>query len=318
VTPLTVEPTLAAVTRAAAETWPDRVALVFDETGEHLTFAEVERRSNAVANALRELGIRAGDTVAVMLRNRAEFPVSWLGIAKLGAAIVPLNVFYRREDAHYLLADSGAKAVITADEFAPLLGSLDRTGLALQHVLSVDGNGGGSAADFAALCAAAAVEPPPVIVLPEHLANIQYTSGTTGKPKGCMLSNFCWVSSMRSLVEDNPGFGQHDVLLTAQPFYYADPQWNTLVGLLSGARVVVLDRFHPSSFWGKVQEYETTVFYCLGVMPQLLFKMPAEPDEREHKLRLVLCSAIPPNLHRVRGLRHERDRLGGHRTAGRP
>lgn len=68
--------------------------VTFDERGERLTFADIERRSNEIGNALRSAGVGPGDKVAVMLRNRVEFPLVWLGIAKSGATMVPINVFY--------------------------------------------------------------------------------------------------------------------------------------------------------------------------------------------------------------------------------
>jgi carnitine-CoA ligase len=86
-------------------------------------------------------------------------------------------------------------------------------------------------------------------------------------------------------------------MLTAQPFHYIDPQWNVAAGLLSGAELVILDGFHPSSFWSKVREHRVTYFYCLGAMPTLLLRMPADPRDREHAVRVVQCSAIPPALH---------------------
>jgi crotonobetaine/carnitine-CoA ligase len=86
-------------------------------------------------------------------------------------------------------------------------------------------------------------------------------------------------------------------MLTAQPFHYIDPQWNVAAGLLAGAELVILDGFHPSSFWAKVREHKVTYFYCLGAMPGLLLRMPPDPDDRHHRVRVVQCSAIPPALH---------------------
>lgn len=286
-------PTLKHASARAGALWPEKTALHFDETGESLTFAEIERRSSRIANVLHARGLGPGDKVAVMLPNVPAFPLCWLAIAKIGAAMVPMNVYYRTEDARHVLADSGARCVITAGRFRPLFAALDRTDLRLEHVLTIDE----ASDDFAGEEAAAPDAPPPIAVLPEHTANIQYTSGTTGKPKGCVLSHYAWISGMTVLVEEAPKFHHDDTLLTAQPFYYADPQWNLIVAMLTGARLVVLDRFHPSTFWQKVRHYDVTVFYCLGVMPQLLFKTPVDPEERRHKLRMVLCSAIPTNLH---------------------
>lgn len=65
-----------------------------------------------------------------------------------------------------------------------------------------------------------------------------------------------------------------------------------------GAPLVVLDRFHPSTFWEKVRKYNVTYFYCVGVMPVLLLKMPPSKEDRNNRVRHIACSAIPPNLHK--------------------
>jgi crotonobetaine/carnitine-CoA ligase len=285
---------LKALTARAAARWPDRTALVFDMTGERLTYAQVEARSNAIGNALAGLGVAAGDKVGVMLRNVAAFPLTWLALSKLGATMVPLNVFYRHDDAAYLLQHSEARAVVTADEFVPLLAEIAASGGTAPQLISIDGDGNGKAKDLRAL----AVDEAPTAhaTTPRDLANIQYTSGTTGRPKGCMLSNGYWLAVARKLVL-YANLTPEDVMLTAQPFYYMDPQWNVACALLAGCPLVVLDRFHPSSFWAKIREHDATWFYCLGTMPLMLLKMPAGPEDRQHKLRMVMCSAIPPSRH---------------------
>ncbi len=294
--PLEAVRDLKTLTRRAAERWGDGVALAFDESGEQLSFDEVERRSNAIGNALRSLGVEPGDRVAVMLRNRPEFPLTWLAIAKIGAAMVPINVFCKEVDAGYLLEHSGARLVVATAEFVPLLARIGAASRGLETIVSVDG--GDAAVDLGELLRGQDETPPPGVVLPETLANVQYTSGTTGRPKGCMLSNFYWLELAREVAGRVPGLDRDDVMLTAQPFYYMDPQWILASTLYAGARLVVLDRFHPSSFWRKVREYGVTFFYCLGVMPRLLLKTPPDPADREHRLRLVMCSAIPASQHR--------------------
>ncbi len=137
----------------------------------------------------------------------------------------------------------------------------------------------------------------PTAVDPAAVVNVQYTSGTTGPPKGCLLSHRYWMTLGISLIEEFPYLGEPDVMLTAQPFHYIDPQWNVVAALISGAELVVLDGFHPSTFWAQVRRYQVTYFYCLGAMPALLLAMPADPLEREHRVRVVQCSAIPPGRH---------------------
>lgn len=290
---------LKTLTDRAARKWGDKIGLVFDEHDERLTYEDIDQRSNAIANVLQKIGVEPGDRVGVMLRNRAEFPLTWLALAKIGATMVPINVFYKDFDAQYILEHSETTMVITSSEFIPLIRKIQQSVPTLKEILSVDGPDSENARDMSKLLAEVSTEPTTFSALPESLANIQYTSGTTGRPKGCMLSQRYWVTLGRKHVEDlSPALGENDVMLIAQPFYYMDPQWNVATSLTCGAPLVVLDRFHPSTFWEKVREYGITFFYCLGAMPTLMFKMPPSPLDRENHVRHVACSAIPIHLHR--------------------
>ena len=284
-------PHLPGLIERAAGLWGEAVCLRFDESGESVSFAEIDRRTASIAKWLVARGIRPGDRVAVMVRNRPAFPLLWLGIARAGAAMAPMNVGYRTEDAHYLLSHSEARLVLAQAEFLPLL-----EGVALREGVDaeIESVGDGHLADLALFDADA--ELPPVAT--GTLANIQYTSGTTGFPKGCMLPHGYWLAmGQRIFLDAAPHLVPGEVVLTAQPFFYIDPQWNVVVALLSGAELVVLDGFHPSSMWQKIRDYGVTFFYCLGSMPTLMLKMPPHPDDRNHKVRKVLCSAIPATIH---------------------
>ncbi|MFI5608508.1 ATP-dependent acyl-CoA ligase [Amycolatopsis sp. NPDC051903] len=284
--PLARADTLVALLSRAAQLWPDRTAWVFDSTGERVTFAEVDERSGRFAAALHELGVRPGDRVAVMLRNQPEFPLLWLALAKLGAVLVPVNTNYREFDGAHVLRHSGARFAVAGGEFVALLTKI-APGTAVERVLTP--------ADLTAPAPHPAAATGPVVA--EQPVNIQYTSGTTGAPKGCVLPHRYWTTLAVSLATDFPAVGEDDVLLTAQPFHYIDPQWNVALGLAGGATLVVLDRFHPSTFWAKVREHGVTWFYCLGLMPALLLRQPPHPDDRHHRVRAICASAIPRELH---------------------
>ncbi len=290
--------------RRASIKWPDKIALIFDESGRKITFKEIEARTHSIASGLQRLGVKKGDRVAVMLRNVPEFPLSWLSIAKLGAVMVPINVQYQEFDAQYILDHSEARFIITDGEFLPLLEKIKSQLSSLEQIILLnDNNEQYPSLEELIINTTDGLLPN---VFAEDLVNIQYTSGTTGRPKGCMLTHNYWINIARKIVEPPfPAAQQEDVLLTAQPFYYMDPQWNTISALATGATLVVLNRFRPSIFWDKLREYKVTFFYCLGNMPVLMLKMPESPLDREHHVRAVGCSAIPAQLH------HEIERRWG-------
>jgi crotonobetaine/carnitine-CoA ligase len=288
--------TLTGALRAAARRWPDRTAWTFDP-GERFTFADVARLTAGYARALEERGVRPGDRVAVMLANEPSFPLTWLALSALGAAMVPVNTKYQTADAGHVLRASRASAIVAGEAFEPVLRQVRPDVPGLRQVLpaaDIDA-AARQAPDDVALAGGPGQDEEPD---PAGIANIQFTSGTTGRPKGCLLPHRYWTQLAGGLVTEFPYLTEHDVMLTAQPFHYIDPQWNVAASLLSGAGLVILDGFHPSSFWSKVREHRVTYFYCLGAMPTLLLRMPPDQADRDHAVRAVQCSAIPTALHR--------------------
>lgn len=298
---------LAALTRRAADRWGTRAALCFDETGEVYSFDDIERLTNKAANALTALGIQTGDRVAIMLANRPDWPLTWLGIVKAGAVMVPVNRYYKSADAGFLFSHAGVAAIVTSDALAPIVrAAISEAGMdPAPLILSVDGDADGNAGgdvdgagrNFRAAVQAAPETPRGREIGESSVANIQYTSGTTGEPKGCMLPNGWFTGFARRVQGTDFAMREGDIVLTAQPYYYVDPQWILATTLQAGAELVVLDRFHPSSFWDKLRQYGVTWFYCLGVMPKMLLNQPEDARDREHAVRLVVCSAIPPADH---------------------
>jgi crotonobetaine/carnitine-CoA ligase len=285
--------------RQAARRWPQRTALSFDATGEQFSFAELDGQSTRLAHALSRLGVQPGDRVAVVAGNRPVFALAWLAIAKAGAAMVPVNPAYRAGDAQHLLSHAGVKLAV-ADRACHELLREARARVPSLAQLVIDDAGPELRPGEHRLQALMQL-PPGDDALPrvsaDALANVQFTSGTTGLPKGCMLSHRYWTELGRLIADRIVGLGPEDVMLTAQPFSYIDPQWNLAAALSSGARLVVLERFSPSRLWPKVVEHGTTFFYCLGAMPTLLLAQPPSAEDRVHRLRVVMCSGIPPGRH---------------------
>ena len=280
--------TLPGMCRRAARLWPERPAIVCEHGGTTTTFAALDALMRTLAAELVRRGIQPGHRVAVRLPNCVEFPALWLAITTAGAVMVPVNPAYRRSDIEHVLRHSGAQACIGDDEFIAAARALLPTVPTLAWVDGIDSLLRGS------LGARDAGLPE---VRPDWPANIQFTSGTTGLPKGCVLSHRYWVRFGRCFVEQGPHITAADTLLTAQRFSYADPQWNVALALQSGATLVMLDGFSPSRFWQQVVDHGVTFIYCLGAMPTLMLKMAPGPAERSHRVRMVVCSGIPRARH---------------------
>ncbi|EMD23733.1 AMP-binding protein [Amycolatopsis azurea] len=276
-------PTVTELLEHRARDSPEREFLRFGEWS--WSFAEIDDWTSRLAHRLIEVdGVQPGDRVAIMLPNVVHWPVVWLAALKAGAVAVPINSSYRRADLAFVLRDSGARVVFTDADRVELIASV----VAGEDIRVVDVADDG-AEPFPAT-------PPAVPIDGGALANLQYTSGTTGFPKACMLTHDYWVR-LGWICAAATGLGPEDVLLTAQPFSYMDPQWNTALALTVGAPLVVLPRFSASTFMADVRRHRATFFYVLGSMPTLLFKQPPTPEDRDNDLRLVFCSGIPVGLH---------------------
>ncbi len=283
--------------RERAATAGDRPLFRFG--GVTTTVAEVEERTNRLANVLRARGVGRGDRVAVMLPNGVGFPVAWLAIGKLGAVIVPVNVGYRSDDLAHVIEDSGAVLALagTAEAARALLDTpVAQVGLMDPADAGPARQAVAGAFDAGAETAAASRSCELPEIGPGDLVNLQYTSGTTGFPKGCMLTHGYWLR-LAELAAGFTGAGPGDVDLTTQPFSYMDPQWNTVLCLMAGIPLVILPRFSASTFWRSVREEGVTFFYLLGTMPIYLFRQPEDPQDRANRVRLVLCSGIVAELH---------------------
>ncbi|MGM7646904.1 class I adenylate-forming enzyme family protein [Nocardia sp. JW2] len=254
------------------------------------TFGEIDDWTSRLARRLvAEDGVRPGDRVAIMLPNVVEWPVAWLSILGAGGVTVPVNSSYQRADLEFVLRDSGARLIFTDAEHRALVEEV-RTGaddLADVRIIDVPAVG-----ELAHLPAGR----PVLDITGETLANFQYTSGTTGFPKACMLTHDYWTR-LGWVCSNAADLGPDDVALTSQPFSYMDPQWNTALCLTIGAPLVVLPRFSASGFMADVRKHRATFCYVLGSMPTLLYKQAPTPQDRDNDLRIVLCSGVPAALH---------------------
>lgn len=280
--------TLVDLLAGAAESSPEQEFLRFNEGS--WTFGEIDAWTSRLAHYLIDVeGVRPGDRVAIMLPNIVQWPVAWLGILKAGAVAVPVNYSYLAADLEFVLRDSGAKAVVTATEKTDLIKSVLLAGDPTSSTVAV--------LDLAAMdLSGHRLTRPGVRLEMESLANLQYTSGTTGFPKACMLTHDYWTR-LGWIASGIAGITADDIALTAAPYSYMDAQWSTVMSMIARTPLVVLPRFSASRFFADVRRHKVTIFYVLGTMPTLLYKQPPDPNDLDNDVRLVLCSGIPAALH---------------------
>jgi crotonobetaine/carnitine-CoA ligase len=263
---------------AAAET-PNAVALHFIATGASLTYAELRHRVDRIAAALQALGLRHGTTVAVMLPNVPEMPVTWLALARLGAVMVPVNVRYTGHELRYLLADSGARHLVLHADYRAVLDSMPDPRPALDAVV-VCGPARDGEVSWQALLACDA--PPAVIArdpVLDDLMNIQYTSGTTGLPKGCLLTQRYWLTCALAYAQCD-GLTLRRIL-SPNPFFYMTPQWLMLMAFYARGTLFVAPHLSLTNFVDWLRDYR--IEFCFFPM-DIVARTPPDPRERDNTL----------------------------------
>ena len=284
--------------RAQALRMGDQTLLRFEDR--NLSFAQVENQTNQLANSLRSRGVQKKNKVAVMMPNGLEYPLTWLALAKLGAIMIPVNIQYQASELEFILNNAEADIAIAGHKQIEALAGLKSQCPSLREIVlfSMDLTISGARNLYREM-EKASMDCSIDTIQQDDLLNLQYTSGTTGFPKACMLTHKYWLQ----LGQDMCNYGRvtaEDVDLTAQPFYYMDPQWNVVLCMIAGIPLVILPRFSASTFWKSIKDNQVTFFYLIATMPVYLLKQPENPEiEKKHNVRLVMCSGIVPQLHRA-------------------
>lgn len=228
-----------------------------------LSYAEALDRIGGIAARYRASGYGPGHRVALKLPNCPGFLLHFLALNSIGASVLPLNPEYRTAELEYVLGHSEASAVITTEnlEDPPSPGKA------------------GNASECALL----------------------YTSGTTGRPKGCLLSNFYFLNVGQRYIDEGGlcalRFGE-ERLITPLPLFHMNAlAVSTVAMILTAGCVVQLDRFHPKTWWRDVVESSATIIHYLGVMPAVLLNLPETSIEKTHRVRFGYGANANPQDH---------------------
>jgi long-chain acyl-CoA synthetase len=275
---------------------PDAPFLIAPETGRAMTYAQLKRESEALGRQLLAQGLVKGDKVALMLHNSYQAARLLIGVMYSGFTVAPLNLLSQPSQLQYVLDHSDAKLVFASSDHIPqLAAALDKISRKINYLI-IDPD----AAEIFDAAAPAATLPP---VGENDDALLMYTSGTTGKPKGCMLSQKSvaaggeFTSAAHELTHD-------DRVLCAMPLYHINGQIVTAVApIVHGGCVVMPRRFSASAYWDLVARHHCT---WINVVPTIIAYLLNGPDPREQGLdisRVRFCRSasapLPPDLHRA-------------------
>jgi acyl-CoA synthetase (AMP-forming)/AMP-acid ligase II len=276
---------------ATSTRWPDRLAIHMVDTGEELTWAQLREHVSRLRSGLEALGVKPGDAIGIMLTNRIEWPITWLAAIEAGAVVVPVNPKYTTREIDFVLTDTNATWLVAAADLLEghladgKVGPVDTDHLIVVGEWAPEGTHD--------LAQARAHE----ITERRHKAdrldvvNIQFTSGTTGLPKGCVLTHCYWLhlGAWSAAV-----FGGAQRTLADHPFYYMQNQGYLAGAMASGGAIYVTHGLSRRRFMRWLVDYQIDSAWIDEDMLHLAEDWT--PDDLA--LKIAPVSAIAKDLHR--------------------
>lgn len=293
--------------RTAAERNPEQLAIVYHNLT--LTYREVVSMVNSIANGLYELGLRKGDRLNLFLANRPEYIITFIAAASIGVVVSPMNPSYKEREVCYQLRNSEAQAILVQKELVPIL----KLALAqeefpqLKHIVvtgdSVPETLPNALAYATLLRNSSPRKPPHVEISSDDLLALPYSSGTTGLPKGTMLTH-------RNLVSNNLqftnaiGINRNDVALLFLPFYHIYGVMLTGSMLASGGTQVIMERFDLLQSLELCEKHQVSIYFAV---PPIIIGLANAPVDlsKMSTVKYIFSGAAPLSLDPTRRLQEK-------------
>ena len=271
----------------------DAIGLNFFDDGAALSWREIARATERAANALRAAGVVKGSHVGVLLPNVIEYPIIWLGLARLGAVMAPINIGYTPRELRYIVEDSQAEFLVLHSDLRASYDALDPKPVPFSRAIVV----GERLADFplhwnALFAEAADSFRPAWPVEPDDVLNIQYTSGTTGFPKGCMLSQRYWVTIGQACASV---FGARmERVYGGFNFFYMIVQRMLMHAMIQGSALYVPRKPAIRRVMADIRAHRLD---NTSVFESSVYKHPPHPDDGKNALKLVNTFGLTKEYH---------------------
>ena len=277
-----------------AATTPERIFAMFED-GEQWTWAQTRTKVLATAQALRQLGIKQGDSVGVWLPNGKTMVLVWFATNYLGARYCPINTSFRGNLLAHVISNAGAQVLVC---HAGLMDRLHDVDLAQIQTIIVSGDYSGPAPGGRTLLPSSALDGdaqslgPVPEVQPWDIYGIIYTSGTTGPSKGVLAS---YLQLYASGVLSYGYMGPDDRILVNLPMFHVGGTNSIFTALVRGASFYLVDSFDSRNFWVQIKKYRcTTTSGLIGAMTEFLAKAPPAEGERDNPLSIVTLGPVTP------------------------
>jgi carnitine-CoA ligase len=282
---------LAQIVSAQARTQPDRVALRIDRVD--VTYLELDALASRVAAGLIARGVRRADVVSVMLPNCVEFVVVWLALNRIGAAVAAINIALVGDGLTHALTVSGASLLVfdsaNSERVAEVLDQVPTLTTVIhrgQLTANLGGEPWSGLLDHEPVreCVQVAGHDPSIVL---------FTSGSTGRSKGCVLPHRYVVRQAEIFIAEL-GLQEDDVLFSPFPLFHADAAIFTVASaFVLGATAAIAPRFSVRRFWEQIRHSQATVFDFMGATLTMLHKQPPSAGDRENPVRLAWGVPLP-------------------------
>ena len=293
--------------RMAAERTPERAAIIYHDLT--LTYREVVSMINGIANGLYDLGLRKGDCICIYTTNRPEYTLTFIAAASIGVVVSPMNPVYKEREVGYQLENSDAKAILIQRELVPIL-QLARQNKALPNLKHILVTGEKvleempEALPLAALIRRSSPKHPPhVDIHGDDLLALPYSSGTTGLPKGTMLTH-------RNLVSNNLQFTSAlktdltDVALLFLPFYHIYGVMLTGSFLVCGGTQIMMERFDLLQSLELCEKHKATYYFAVPPIILALANAPIDLSKMK-SVKYIFSGAAPLPMEPARKLQEK-------------
>lgn len=275
---------------------PDKECVVFEDVaGEVMTlsYRAFADRVNQLANVLIDAGVSPGQTVSLMASNSPEFLVAWLAINQAGAVMVPVNVFYAADELQYLLNNSDSVAFISEPRFIELFNEVAgicpgvRIKIATRDADELHGF-----RPMSDILANESTDSRIVRVALEAASQIVYTSGTTSRPKGVVISH---KASLTQGISIAMLFGMvpTDRTCVVLPLFHVNGQYVGVMPTLTvGGTLVLIEQYSATRFWAQVRRHECTLMSIVPMQLRTMLAQPESPDDAQHKVRISFYALL--------------------------
>lgn len=274
-----------------------------EEFGEHVflsfydndvSFGQFDRQVNRLANALLKLGIGKGDIVCVYANNSPETLIAHVAIVKTGAVSGPINCWWQPPEIKYLLNDSQAKTAIVESCYISNIEHIRKDCPHLTRIVEIGETPSADHLHFQKLLDDNLPQLPPLEISPKDDAFIFYTSGTTGNPKGVLLTHYNSLYAIAGLQE---GLGHRpgaEVALIFLPIFHVNAMFSCIGGFNGGVKIVLRQGFSASEFWEVVEKYRVTFWSAVPAVYNILLQIPETAKGRDlSSVKFGICGAAP-------------------------